>query len=161
MEKNHFRLSNFFFIIPQKGRDVILYNVYRDHNSPVAKATILSVDRREEVGGQELGSQYCKVVVNYVIKRDAILPRGVGDMTTMGQAQGRCIAWPYKHVSLGSFAKFTMTIMVDCLILFFFYVCSWNWKSQRQMQQCNHKQAEEVIYIFLLPYWVTRKAKLS
>uniref|UniRef100_A0A453QQ41 Transposase Tnp1/En/Spm-like domain-containing protein n=1 Tax=Aegilops tauschii subsp. strangulata TaxID=200361 RepID=A0A453QQ41_AEGTS len=100
MEKNHFRSSNFFFIIPQQGRDVILYNVYWDHNSPVAKATILPVDQREEVSGQELGSQYCKVVVNYVIKRDAILPRGIGDMTTMGQAQGRCITWPYKHLEV-------------------------------------------------------------
>ena len=66
----------------------------------MAKATFLSVDRREEVGGQELGSQYCKVVVNYVIKRDDILPCGVGNMTTMGQAQGQCIAWPYKHLEV-------------------------------------------------------------
>ncbi|KAE8777749.1 hypothetical protein D1007_49463 [Hordeum vulgare] len=83
-----------------EGKNVILYSVYRDHGSPVAKATILSIDRREVVGGQELGSECCKVVVNYVIKRDVILPRGVGNVTTMGQAQGRCIIWPYKHVSL-------------------------------------------------------------
>ena len=90
-------------MLTQKGKDVILYNVYRDHSIPVAKATILSIDRRKVVGGQELGSEYCEVAVNYVIKRDAILPRGVGNMTTMGQAQGRCITWPYKHVSFCSY----------------------------------------------------------
>ncbi|XP_020165089.1 uncharacterized protein [Aegilops tauschii subsp. strangulata] len=84
----------------QKGKDVILYNVYRDHCILVAKATILSIDRRKVVGGQELGSEYCEVAVNYVIKRVAILPRGVGNMTTMGQVQGRCIAWPYKHLEV-------------------------------------------------------------
>uniref|UniRef100_A0A8R7RAU6 Transposase Tnp1/En/Spm-like domain-containing protein n=1 Tax=Triticum urartu TaxID=4572 RepID=A0A8R7RAU6_TRIUA len=79
-------------MLTQKGKDVIFYNVYRDNASPVAKAIILSIDRRKLVGGQELGLEYCEVVVNYVIKRDAILPRGIGNMNTMGQAQGRCIA---------------------------------------------------------------------
>ncbi|XP_020184903.1 uncharacterized protein [Aegilops tauschii subsp. strangulata] len=87
-------------ISSQKGKDVIMYNLYRDHSILVAKATILSIDHRKVVGGQELGSEYCEVAVNYVIKRDAILPRGVGNMTTMGQAQGRCITWPYKHLEV-------------------------------------------------------------
>ena len=82
-------------MLTQKGKDVILYNVYRDNASPVAKAIILSIDRRKLVGGQELGLEYCEVVVNYVIKRDAILPHGVGNMTTMGQAQGRCMIRPF------------------------------------------------------------------
>ncbi|EMS55346.1 hypothetical protein TRIUR3_18038 [Triticum urartu] len=33
--------------IHQKGKDVIFYNVYRDNASPVAKAIILSIDRRK------------------------------------------------------------------------------------------------------------------
>lgn len=73
---------------------MILYRVYRDHGSPVAKATILSINRREVVGGQELGSKYFKVVENYVIERDAILPRGAGNMTIQafgsGQVSGKC-----------------------------------------------------------------------
>lgn len=84
----------------QKGNEVILYNVYRDHGSPVAKATILSVDRKKIVGGHELGAECCEVVINYIIKRDAILPRPIGDVKTMGQAQGRSIAWLYKHMEV-------------------------------------------------------------
>ena len=90
-------------MLTQKGKDVILYNVYRDHSIPVAKATTLSIDRRKVVGVQELGSEYCEVAMNNVIKWDVVLPRGVGNMTTMGQVQGRCIAWPYKHVSFFSY----------------------------------------------------------
>jgi hypothetical protein len=82
---------------------VILFNVYRDHTTPVAKATILATDRKKIVGGRELGTECCEVVVNYIIRRDAILPRPIGDVTTMGQAQGRTIAWLYKHVGLFCF----------------------------------------------------------
>ncbi|XP_051184785.1 uncharacterized protein [Lolium perenne] len=84
----------------QKGNEVILFNVYRDHTTPVAKATILATDRKKIVGGRELGTECCEVVVNYIIKRDAILPRPIGDVTTMGQAQGRTIAWLYKHLEV-------------------------------------------------------------
>ena len=107
---------------------MILYNIYRDHHSPVAKATILSVDRRKVVGGKELGHEYCEVVVNYIIKRDAILPRGVGNMTTMTQAQGRSIAWPYKHVSF-CFYNYIFPLSIICMNTFksCMYICSWSW----------------------------------
>ncbi|KAM0843415.1 hypothetical protein ACQ4PT_057719 [Festuca glaucescens] len=84
----------------QKGKEVILFNVYRDHTTPVEKATILATDRKKIVGGRELGTECCEVVVNYIIKRDAILPRPIGDVMTMGQAQGRTIAWLYKHLEV-------------------------------------------------------------
>ena len=70
----------------------------------MAKATILSTDRKKVVGGTELGAEYCEVVINYIIKRNALLPRPVGNVTTMGQAQGRTIAWLYKHVGLFFFS---------------------------------------------------------
>ncbi|XP_051221851.2 uncharacterized protein [Lolium perenne] len=82
----------------QQGKEVILYNVFRDHTTPVAKATILSTDRKKMVGGRELGLECCEVVIDYIIKRDALLPRPIGNITTMGQAQGRSIAWLYKHM---------------------------------------------------------------
>ena len=81
---------------------MILYNIYRDHSTPVAKATILSTDKNKIVGGHALGTECCEVVVDYIIKRNAILPRPIGNVTTMGQAQGRTIAWLYKHVGLFS-----------------------------------------------------------
>uniref|UniRef100_A0A453QQ57 Uncharacterized protein n=1 Tax=Aegilops tauschii subsp. strangulata TaxID=200361 RepID=A0A453QQ57_AEGTS len=76
----------------QQGRDVILYNVYWDHNSPVAKATILPVDQREELKGD---------------------------------------------VSHG-------------------LTSIWKWTSQRQMLQCDHKQAEEVSKTYTASCWFRR-----
>ena len=84
---------------------MILYNVYRDHSTPVAKATILSTDRKKIVGGHELGTECCEVVVDYIIKRNAILLGPIGNVTTMGQAQGRTIGWLYKHVGFFFFAS--------------------------------------------------------
>jgi hypothetical protein len=43
-------------------------------DQPVAKGTVISTNPSTEVGGQSLGRQYCEVVVNVVLKRDAILP---------------------------------------------------------------------------------------
>jgi hypothetical protein len=90
----------------QQGNEVTLYNVFRDHSLSVAKATILSTDRRKIVGGRELGPECCEVVVNYILKKDAILPRPVGKVTTIGLAQGRSIVWLYKHVSICSLVSF-------------------------------------------------------
>lgn len=81
------------------GNEVILYNIMRDH-TPIAKDTILSTDRKKIVGGWELGTECCEVVVNYIMKRDVILHRPVGNVTTIGQAQRRTIAWPHKHLEV-------------------------------------------------------------
>jgi hypothetical protein len=68
----------------QQGNEVILYNVFRDHSTPVANATILPTDRKKIVGGRELGSECYEVVVSYILKKDAILPRSIGQVTTIG-----------------------------------------------------------------------------
>lgn len=78
----------------------MLYNVFRDHSIPVAKGTVQSTDRKKIVGGRELGTECCEVVVDYIMKKDAILPRPVGNVTTIGQAQGRTIIWLYKHLEV-------------------------------------------------------------
>jgi hypothetical protein len=51
------------------------------------------------VGGQPLGKQYCEVVVNLVMKRDAILHRPYDYMESMAGAYMVSIAWPYKRVT--------------------------------------------------------------
>lgn len=84
----------------QQGNEVMLYNVFRDHSIPVAKGTVQSTDRKKIVGGRELGTECCEVVVDYIMKKDAILPRPVGNVTTIGQAQGRTIIWLYKHLEV-------------------------------------------------------------
>lgn len=65
---------------------------------PVAKGTIISTNPNTMVGGQVLGKQYCEVIVNLVLKRDAILPRPYAEMSTMADAQMMSIAWPYRKV---------------------------------------------------------------
>jgi hypothetical protein len=79
-------------------RSDLVQRVFRDHTIPVEKATILSTDRKKMVGGRELGLECCEVVINYIIKRDALLPRPIGNITTMAQAQGRSIVRLHKHV---------------------------------------------------------------
>ena len=86
----------------QIGQDVILYSIARPYNIPVAKATIQSIDRMKVVAGAELGSQCCEVVVNMVLKKDAILQRPYGSVRTMANALGRSIVWPRRHVKLFS-----------------------------------------------------------
>uniref|UniRef100_A0A0E0MIJ8 Transposase Tnp1/En/Spm-like domain-containing protein n=1 Tax=Oryza punctata TaxID=4537 RepID=A0A0E0MIJ8_ORYPU len=66
---------------PVVGRDVILYAVLRS-DIPVAKATIVSTKPSTLVGDEPLGVQFYEVVVNVVLKRDALLPRPYDDCIT-------------------------------------------------------------------------------
>ncbi|EEC72983.1 hypothetical protein OsI_06888 [Oryza sativa Indica Group] len=81
------------------GKDVILYTVLRS-DTPVAKATIVSIDPSSLVGGQPLGVEFYEVVVNVVLKRDALLPRPYDDMQTMADAQYTSIAWPNNRLNV-------------------------------------------------------------
>ncbi|CAN6329991.1 unnamed protein product [Urochloa humidicola] len=80
------------------GKEVILYALVRS-NQPVAKGTVISTNPNTIVGGQPLGKQYCELVVNVVMKKDAILPRPQDGMESMAAAHLMEIAWPYKKVS--------------------------------------------------------------
>lgn len=80
----------------QVGNDVILYALTFDH--PVAKGTIISTNPNTLVGGVSLGKQYCEVVINVVLSRDAILPYPYVGVETMADAHRMLIAWPYKKV---------------------------------------------------------------
>ena len=82
----------------QGGRDVILYNVVRSYEVPVAKATVQTKNPRAIVGGTALGVEYCEVVVNHVFMRNAVLPRPYEGVSTILEARGRCIAWPHDRV---------------------------------------------------------------
>jgi hypothetical protein len=64
----------------------------------VARGTIISTNPNTMVEGQSLGNEYCEVVVNVVMKRDAMLPRAYGEMETMASALKMTIAWPYNKV---------------------------------------------------------------
>lgn len=81
------------------GMDVILYEVVRS-DAVVAKGTIISVNPKTTLGGVVLGKHYCEVVVNVVIKRDAILPRPYPRVEKMGDALKLPIAWPYNRMKV-------------------------------------------------------------
>jgi hypothetical protein len=72
--------------------------VVRPYDVPVAKATIQTSNPSAVVGGTRLGVQYSEVVINHAFAREAILPRPHGAVTTIGQAVGKCIAWPRDRV---------------------------------------------------------------
>nr|XP_034574278.1 uncharacterized protein LOC117838379 [Setaria viridis] len=86
------------------GKEVILYAMLRSE-LPVAKGTIMSTNPNTMVGGQVLGKQYCEVIVNLVLKRDAILPRPYAEMSTMADAQMMSIAWPYRKLKVSKASK--------------------------------------------------------
>uniref|UniRef100_I1PJB6 Transposase Tnp1/En/Spm-like domain-containing protein n=1 Tax=Oryza glaberrima TaxID=4538 RepID=I1PJB6_ORYGL len=104
------------------GKDVILYAVLRS-DTPVAKATIVSIDPSSLVGGQPLGVEFYEVVVNVVLKRDALLPRPYDDMQTMADAQYTSIAWPNnrlnvsKRSAMSKSANSKSAEYLDCLLV--------------------------------------------
>ena len=77
---------------------MILYNVVRPYEVPMAKATVQTKNPRAIVGGTALGVEYCEVVVNHVFMRNAVLPRPYEGVSTILEARGRCIAWPHDRV---------------------------------------------------------------
>ena len=81
----------------QVGKDVILFAILRSELA-VARGTVISTNQNTMVGGQPLGNEYCEVVVNVVMRRDAMLPRTYGEMQTMASALKMSIAWPYNKV---------------------------------------------------------------
>ena len=76
---------------------MILYAVLRS-KLPMAWGTVISTNPNTIVGGQPLGNEYCEVVFNVVMKRDAMLPQTYGEMMTMGSALSMNIAWPFNKV---------------------------------------------------------------
>ncbi|KAK1650158.1 hypothetical protein QYE76_067963 [Lolium multiflorum] len=89
------------------GMDVLLYS-WTGPESPIAKATVLSVDPDTLVGGEPLGPATYEVIVTVAIKRGATLPYQYDDLRYIGDAVTRSIAWPsskmkpYKPAASGS-----------------------------------------------------------
>ena len=80
----------------QVGKEVILYALFWPE--AVAKATVISTNPTNVLGGQPLGKQYCEVVVKVVIKRDTELPHPYGDIETLADAKSIPIQWTYNRV---------------------------------------------------------------
>jgi hypothetical protein len=76
---------------------VILFAILRTKLA-VARGTVISTNPNTMVGGQALGNDYYEVVVNVVMRRDAMLPQTYGEMETIASALKMTIAWPYNKV---------------------------------------------------------------
>ncbi|WVZ90037.1 hypothetical protein U9M48_036370 [Paspalum notatum var. saurae] len=81
------------------GKEVVLFAMLR-YDVPVAKGTIISTNPKTIVGHQLLGKEFCEVIVNVVMKRDAILPHPYDFMEPMAGAYMMSIAWPYKRLKV-------------------------------------------------------------
>ncbi|KAM0830534.1 hypothetical protein ACQ4PT_066145 [Festuca glaucescens] len=79
------------------GMNVLLY-AWTGPETPVAKATVLSVDPDTIVGGEPLGPGTYEVIVNVAIKRDTILPYQCEDLLYISDAVTRSIAWPSRKI---------------------------------------------------------------
>jgi hypothetical protein len=72
--------------ILQVGKEVILFAMLRS-DLPIAKGAALSTNSKTMVGsGRPLGKQFCEVMLDHVIRRDAFLPRPYDHMESMAGA---------------------------------------------------------------------------
>ena len=83
----------------QLGTDVLLY-AWTGPETPVAKATIISVHPNTIVGREPLGPQTYEVIVNVSLKKDAVLPYQYDGLRYMSDAVKMSIAWPSTKVSI-------------------------------------------------------------
>ncbi|XP_021319866.1 uncharacterized protein LOC8070082 [Sorghum bicolor] len=74
----------------------LLYALHRDE--PVAKGIVISVNPSTMHAGHALGRKYCEVVIRFVMKRDAKLPRPYPGVQEMADAKDLSIAWPYNRI---------------------------------------------------------------
>ena len=77
--------------------DVLLY-AWTGPETPVAKATIISVDPDTIVGGEPLGPATYEVLVNVAIRRDATMSYEYDGLQIIVDAVTRTIVWPSSKV---------------------------------------------------------------
>lgn len=73
----------------------------------VGKGRITSLDSSKELGGEELGANWCEIDVQLPIKWNEHLMRPHGGLKTVGDAIGTPIAWPISLVEKDDDGCFT------------------------------------------------------
>ena len=58
----------------------------------MAKATVVSVNPNNKLAGEALGTKYCEVIVNVVLRRETLVPRPYAEIKTLGDAIKMAIA---------------------------------------------------------------------
>ncbi|KAG5535715.1 hypothetical protein RHGRI_023467 [Rhododendron griersonianum] len=86
----------------QRGRvkvgDYVNFKSVANPTDVVGKGRIASMDPSTEVGGEELGANWCEIHVQVPILWDEHLMRPYGGLKTVGDAIGTPIAWPISLV---------------------------------------------------------------
>ena len=62
------------------------------------KATVVSVNPNNKLAGEALGTKYCDVIVNVVLRRETLVPRPYAEIKTLGDAIKMPIAWLFNRV---------------------------------------------------------------
>jgi hypothetical protein len=78
-------------------------------NEKVGKATVVSVNPNNKLAGVALGTKFCEVVVNVVLRRETLVPRPYAKIKTLGDAVQMPIAWPFNRVMSTS----SYSILID------------------------------------------------
>ncbi|KAK3039045.1 hypothetical protein RJ639_027530 [Escallonia herrerae] len=79
-------------------RDVVCLKSIMNPSEIVAKGVIQSIDPSTQVGGEELGPNWCEVSIQFAVKKDERLIRSYGFHKTIYDAYGATIAWPCPYV---------------------------------------------------------------
>ncbi|KAK3006817.1 hypothetical protein RJ639_016651 [Escallonia herrerae] len=87
---------------PFRVRDVVCLKSIMNPSETVAKGIIQSIDPSTEVGGEELGPNWCEVSIQVAVKKDERLIRSYGFHKTIYDAYGATVAWPCPYVELES-----------------------------------------------------------
>ncbi|KAH7844644.1 hypothetical protein Vadar_030181 [Vaccinium darrowii] len=77
-----------------KVGDFAYFNSVVNPTEIVGKGRITSLDSSKELGGEELGANWCEIDVQLPIKWNEHLMRPYGGLKTVGDAIGTPIAWP-------------------------------------------------------------------
>lgn len=88
-------------------------------NEIVATGVVEEVDN-VRVNGIELGSQFCQVVVQYVVKKDERLVFPINHIHTVGNALGVPIVWPLSLVCILSWSYVALFLFIWSYLSFLF-----------------------------------------
>ncbi|KAK2976390.1 hypothetical protein RJ640_008100 [Escallonia rubra] len=87
---------------PFRVRDVVCLKSLMNPSETVAKGIIQSIDPSTQVGGEELGPNWCEVSIQVAVKKDERLIRSYGFHKTIYDAYGATVAWPCPYVAIST-----------------------------------------------------------
>jgi hypothetical protein len=58
-------------------------------------ATVVSVNPNNKLAGVALGTKFCEVIMNVVLRRETLVPRPYAEIKTLEDAVKMPVAWPF------------------------------------------------------------------